>query len=388
MNNAFPSHPTWSFPFCPVPPNWTLAWDSLQAQFSWLRAMEGVPQDPIFHAEGDVLIHTRRVVEALIGLEAWRNLPDQERMLLFASALLHDVGKPLCTKKDETGRISSRGHAQKGEFITRQILWTGQELEAPLPFIPREYIASLVRFHGLPLQFLHWTKPERTIIAASQRVRMDMIATLAEADVKGRICSDANELLERIELFRAQCQECLCYDQPRQFPNDYSRFMYFQREDRDPDYAAYDETEFEVVLMSGLPAAGKDTWIQQHRADQPVIALDALRKQLKIAAEDDQGPVIAAAKEQARTWMRKKQAFVWNATNITRMMRKQLIDLFLSYGARVHIVYIDAPFNAILQRNRDRPNSVPEHVIYKMLNKLEVPDITESHHVEWIHDYP
>ncbi len=384
MSNGSTSLAAWSFPFCPTPPHWTLDWEGLRAQFSWIRAMEGVPQHPIFHAEGDVFIHTRRVVEALIELDAWRNLADHERVLLFASALLHDVGKPICTRRDETGRISSRGHALKGEFIARQILWTGQELETPLPFGPREYIANMVRFHGLPLQFLHWTKPERTIIAASQRVHMDMIALLAEADVKGRICSDADELLERIELFREQCKECTCYDKPRQFADEYSRFVYFQREGRDPDYVAYDDTEFEVVLMAGLPAVGKDTWIHHHLADQPIIALDALRKKLKIAAEDEQGPVIAAAKEQARIWMRKKQAFVWNATNITRMMRQQMVELFLSYNARVRIVYLDAPFNTILQRNRTRQNSVPEHVIYKLLGKLEVPDVTEAHRVEWI----
>ncbi len=384
MNNNITSQQAWSFPFCPVPPHWTLDWEGLQAQFSWLQAMKGVSQSPIYHAEGDVLIHTHNVVEALTGAEEWRNLPIQERELLFASTLLHDIGKPACTKRDETGHISSRGHAQKGELMVRQILWLGEELAAPLPLVPRECIASMVRFHGLPLQFLYWTKPERAIIAASQRVRMDHIALLAEADVKGRICQDANELLERIALFRELCKEYLCYDGPRQFPNEYSRFLYFQRDERDPNYKAYDDTEFEVVLMSGLPGVGKDTWIRQHLPDRPVIALDALRRKLKISAEDDQGPVVTAAKEQARELMRKKQSFVWNATNVTRMMRQQLIELFLSYNARVRIVYLDAPFNTILQRNHDRQNSVPEQVIYKLLSKLEVPTSIEAHQVDWI----
>src|SRR5450432_3610617 len=107
MNNKSTSQQAWSFPFCPIPPHWTLDWEGLQAQFSWLRAMEGVPQSPIFHAEGDVLIHTHNVVEALTSLEEWRNLPIQERKLLFASALLHDIGKPASTKIDEAGHISS-----------------------------------------------------------------------------------------------------------------------------------------------------------------------------------------------------------------------------------------------------------------------------------------
>ncbi len=386
MINEHTSIPEWSFPFCPTPPDWTLDWDSIQTQFSWIRAMNGVQQSPIFHAEGDVLIHTRRVVEALIAADEWRNLPAQERMLLFASALLHDTGKPICTKFDEFGRITSRGHAQKGEFMARQILWTGQELSAPLPFLPREYIARMVRFHGLPLQFLFRARPERPVIVASQSVRMHHLALLAEADVRGRICRDSDELLERIALFRELCKEQRCYEQPRQFPDEYSRFIYFHKERIDPSHKeAYDDTSFEVVLMSGLPAVGKDTWVCSHYAGRPVVALDAMRRRLKISADDEQGHIFYAAREQARELLRKKESFIWNAANVTRMTRQHLVDLFVSYGARVRIVYLDAPFDALLKRNRNRPESVPEQVIYKLLGKLEVPDTTEAHSVDWIY---
>jgi predicted kinase len=386
MISKHTSSPEWTFPFCPVPPHWTLDWDGIQAQFSWIRAMDKVLQSPIFHAEGDVLVHTRRVVEALVSLDEWRNLPPEERLLLFASALLHDIGKPICTKFDEIGRITSRGHAQKGEFMARQFLWTGQELAAPLPFLVREYIARMVRLHGLPLQFLYRAQPERAVIAASQSIRMDHLALLAEADVKGRLSRESSELRERVALFRELCKEQECYDKPRRFPDEYSRFMYFHKEHSTPDYKAYDDTKFEVVLMSGLPAVGKDTWVCSHLGGRPVIALDTMRRKLKISAEDDQGHVIYAAKEQARELMRKKEAFIWNASNVTRMMRQQLIDLFVSYGARVRIVYLDAPFDALLKRNKNRYDSVPEQVIYKLLGKLEVPDVTEAHTVEWIYE--
>ncbi len=60
--------PEWSFPFCPTPPDWTMDWQGIQQQFSWVRAMDGVPQSPIYHAEGNVLIHTRMVAQALVDL--------------------------------------------------------------------------------------------------------------------------------------------------------------------------------------------------------------------------------------------------------------------------------------------------------------------------------
>lgn len=381
MQNAVT--PSWTFPYCPTPPHWQLDWSGLERQFSWIRALGGVEQDPFYHAEGDVRVHTRMVVEALVHLEAWRRLPEQTRWQIFASALLHDAAKPQCTRVEEDGHISSRGHARKGEYIARRLMWSGEELAAPLPFSAREQIARLVRFHGLPLHFLDRPQPKRTVIAASMSTRLDSVALLAEADVRGRVCADQAELLTRIELFREFCQEWDCFEHPRSFTSPHSRFVYFHNEHIHPAYAAYDDTTFEVVLMAGLPGVGKDSWIAQHLGGWPIISLDEIRTVLKISPEGNQGQVVQAAKERARAYMRRQQAFVWNATNVTRALRAQLVDFFVSYGARVRIVYLDAPLATILSRNKSRSASVPEAVIGKLLAKLDVPDMTEAHEILW-----
>ena len=188
------------------------------------------------------------VVDELVQHSQWRSLPDEERKILFASALLHDVGKPACTKIELDGMISSRGHARRGEFIARRVLWKGDELPAPVPFTQREYIARLVRWHGLPLQFLNRNDPEKAVIEASQSIRMDHLALLSEADVRGRICAVQAALLERIELFRLFCQEQNCYTSAYPFSTPYSRFVYLRSEQGDPNYVAYDSTSFEVIL--------------------------------------------------------------------------------------------------------------------------------------------
>ncbi len=374
---------SWTFPFCPTPAAWHLDWEGIERQFHWIRALAGVEQDPFYHAEGDVLVHTRMVATELVGLDAWRALPPQARMQVFAAALLHDVAKPQRTHVGENGRINSHGHARHGESMARRILWSGDELAGPPPFAVREQIARLVRFHGLPMHFLEKPQPERAVIRASMSVRLDDVALLAEADMRGRMCADQPELLERIELFREFCREQGCYDGPRQFASPYSRFMYFQSEQRDPDYAAYDDTTFEVVLMAGLPGVGKDSWITQHLGGWPIIALDEIRKRLHISPEGNQGLVIQTAKEQARGYLRQQQPFVWNATNVTRSLREQLVNFFVSYGARVRIVYLDAPLETIFRRNRSRAAHVPEAVMNKLIDKLDVPDMAEAHVVLW-----
>lgn len=373
-----------NFSLCPQPPHWLVDWPALRERFAWLETLADVPQDPAHHAEGDVLTHTRMVAEALAAMDAWRALPADERSALFAAALLHDIAKPACTQVDATGRISSPRHARVGAQIARYLLWLGEGFDSPLPFGWRERVTRLVRHHGLPLWFFDKADPTRAVIAASQSVRLDHVALLAEADVRGRLCADGLALLERIELFRAFCEEQGCLSGPRPFASDHSRFLYFRNPQALPDYAAYDDTVCEVTLLSGLPGAGKDTWLREHLPSSPVIALDQIRHELHIAPHDDQGKVVHLAKDRARELLRRHQSFAWNATNVTRAVRGQLIDLFVSYHARVHIIYLDVPYSALLQRNATRRERVPETVILKLARKLEVPDLTEAHRVDWL----
>jgi type I restriction enzyme S subunit len=73
-----------------------------------------------------------------------------------------------------------------------------------------------------------------------------------------------------------------------------------------------------------------------NRPDLPMIALDDLRAEMEIDPADDQGAVVQAAKARARELLRRQQPFAWNATNITRSLRRQLVDLFTDYGAGRH----------------------------------------------------
>jgi putative nucleotidyltransferase with HDIG domain len=374
----------WSLPHCPAPPEWRVDWQAILAAHPWLRTLEGIPQDPVYHGEGDVLIHTRLVAEALAALPAWRSLPETERGVLFAAALLHDIGKPGCTEIASDGHVSSRGHARAGAAMARRLLWNDEDWGGPVPFAVRETIVALVRLHGLPIWFLDKTDLDRALFAASYRASLHRVALLAEADARGRTCDEPGELLARVDLFRETCKTHGCLNEPRAFASPHSRVRYFRGLQRDPNYQAYDETWGEVVLLAGLPGAGKDSWLQENLTNLPVVSLDAIRREKRIDPDDSQGRVVHAAKEQARELLRRRQAFVWNATNLTRHLRDPLIDLFLGYGASVRIVYLDAPLDAVLQRNRDRPSPVPEAVVLRLAGKLEMPDLTEAHQVEYV----
>lgn len=364
---------------------WTLndnkEWPHLVSKFSWVQDMAGVPQDPIHHAEGDVAIHTQMVLAELLQLPEYLVLPTEQREVLWASALLHDVEKRSTTALEPDGRITSAGHAKKGMFTARQILYR----EVPTPFYVREQVAKLVRYHGLPIWLFEKPDPKKALVQESLEINTAWLALLAKADMLGRICEDKAEMLYRVELFKELCLEMDCWGKPRAFSTESAKMNYLIKDGAPLDYVPFGEPNFEVVLMSGLPGAGKDTHIKRHYADWPVVSLDALRVQMGIKPTDKHGNgvVVQAAKEKAKNYLRKQQPFVWNATNITKQMREQLIALFLTYGAKVRIDYVEVPYQSLMRQNKNREAIVPTAVLERMIDKLDVPSPNEAHEVRY-----
>lgn len=357
-------------------------WQDLSSRFDWVADMEGLPQDPVHHGEGDVATHTQMVLHVLTGLEAYQLLHDHEKEILWVAALLHDVEKRSTTFRETDGSIVSPGHAKKGALTARQILFEHFDVS----FEIREQIVGLVRHHGLPLWLFHKPDPQKTLLRASYEVNTKLVAILAKADVLGRICGDQQELLDRIGLFEAYCQEQQCLGHPYPFQSDLSRFHYFHHEAALVDYVPFDDTICQATLMCGLPGMGKDHYTKRCFADQPIINLDQIRRVNKIKPEDSarNGWVAQQAKEQARIYLRAKTDFVWNATNISMLMREQLIELFSSYRARVRIVYVEQPYKQWRIQNRSREAAVPEQVMDRMMLKWEVPKLHEAYSIIYV----
>ena len=191
-------------------------------------------------------------------------------------------------------------------------------------------------------------------------------------------------MTENVELFAEYTKELGVWDKPYRFANFYTRYQYFHKEDLWHEAVLYDNTEFDVILMSGLPLAGKDSWIAKKRKNLPMISLDEIREQLGVSPAKDSGRVVQAALEQAKAFLRKKEPFIWNATNIIQETRQKLAGLFTGYGARVHIVYLEVPYEELLVRNQKRERYIPEQVLENMIRKLEIPAPWEAYEVHYV----
>jgi predicted kinase len=349
-----------------------LAWAATQ---SWALAMADCEQDPSWHAEGDVWTHTRLVVAELERLYEWPALDRSDQMKLLFTALFHDAGKPATTALDATtGRIRSPKHSLVGVEIARQVL---RELGCSLSL--REEIAALVRFHGRPAYLLEKSDPSEEIISLSWLVSHRLLYLFALADTRGRKTAEVSRPEENIHLWKMVAEENGCFDRPYPFANDHARFLFYRRKLSSLHYTPRQDFRCTATLMSGLPGAGKDTWLTRNRHGLPVVSLDDLRGELGVNAEENQGMVIQAAREACREDLRAGRDFALNATNTVRQTRSRWLDLFADYGARVEIVYIEPSLAEIYVRNQRRPKPVPSRVIEHLVETLDPPTWAEAH---------
>ena len=86
-----------------------------------LKKMRLTEQDPEWHPEGNVEIHTCHVMSEAVRIADREGLQGDDRAVLLFSALLHDVAKPATTKIID-GRITSRNHEPMGEPMAHDIL--------------------------------------------------------------------------------------------------------------------------------------------------------------------------------------------------------------------------------------------------------------------------
>src|SRR5437870_4693841 len=141
-------------------PNRIRGWDLLdrsgllRAILPELDAMKGCLQPEQFHPEGDVFQHTRLMLELL---------PEKVSGPLVLSVLFHDVGKPVTSIVDETGRIRFNEHDRIGAAMTESIMerlrFSRAEIDAVVEMVrqhmvfkdvPKMRVAKLKRFMARP----------------------------------------------------------------------------------------------------------------------------------------------------------------------------------------------------------------------------------------------
>jgi len=150
--------------------------------FKELQDLIGLPQDPTYHPEGDVWVHTMMVIDEMSGLHGD---DERENLLLSLAALTHDLGKANTTEVID-GHIRAIGHEQTGMKLCETFMARLSDEKALL-----EALLPLIKHHLKPLQFYKQGAKSAVILRLAKSVNIEQLVLLAKADFLGRATPEA-----------------------------------------------------------------------------------------------------------------------------------------------------------------------------------------------------
>lgn len=389
-----------------------LVFDDAKAAFSsyvpLLNELEGTEQDPVWHAEGNVEIHTRMVLERLedsISNGHYPHLTTQDLYRLRLATLFHDVAKPLTTRtrvRDGREQVIAPKHAERGaDYLAYRLLSMGVAHEDVYP------VLSLVRHHHDPKFLVLKDKPLGDYQALARRADVRMLYALEVADLKGRTCDDLDDQLEIIDLFRLECEDRGVW-MPQLRHQTFTEHVLRAFEGTDPNktekvlregiwalekgliYTPEEavsrsftllERHCNVVFTFGPAGSGKSTWLEKHYPSYEVISLDSIRQELtgKASDQSQNGRVLQVARERYQQCLRDEKDVIWDATNLREDFRSPITALARDYKAHVTQVIFHVEPDEIRRRNKSRARTVPGSVMDRQFDSLQWPDLDEAH---------
>ena len=151
--------------------------------FPEMEALVGCEQEPAWHPEGDVWVHTLLVAdEARARVD---DLPRHARLAIMLGAICHDFGKPATTAFID-GRIRSLGHEEAGVAPAIALL-DRLNIHAIDGYDVRAQVIGLTAHHLKPGA---WYKVRDEVgdgafRRLAQKVDLELLARLAASDCRG-----------------------------------------------------------------------------------------------------------------------------------------------------------------------------------------------------------
>lgn len=329
----------------------------------FIEDMKNTEQDPVYHPEGNVLIHTKMVMGEVVKLLYAKEISTREGVILHLAALLHDVAKPE-TSTSSNGRVRSLQHDLVGYQKARYILDA-----CDLPLDVKLSVLTLVKEHMAPIAFLKQKSSHKAYEKLAWKVNTRLLYYFTRCDFSGRTADDIKDSLEKLETFK---ETLISYQLFGETPKRY--------EEKSP-LTAY--------IMVGPAASGKSTLSNSLMKTNPgavLICPDTIRGELCNGDETDQSKndfVFSLFYRRVRdNGKLKTKTLILDATNVNK--RNQILKVVRESGYEPVLVYLNTPYHTCIARNSSRSRVVPEYVIKKQYELLAYPNYSEADTIYYV----
>ena len=192
---------------------------------------------------------------------------------------------------------------------------------------------------------------------------------------------------------KAKPEEAWCIGVPEPFRIDDIDMTCTEYFDTPYEVASHTTVEFspdrsytpKFIMLVGIPGSGKSTKARelsnQHIAGKSVVHIssDAIRGRIygNESCQNDHGKVFSIMHEETINALNSGHTVVYDATNITRKNRKEILDKVPNFVSKECIICW-APIDVCIERDKARDRTVGEAVIDKMLRRFEAPYYDEG----------
>jgi tRNA nucleotidyltransferase (CCA-adding enzyme) len=239
--------------------------------FPEVAALVGVPQEPEWHPEGDVFVHTCHCVDALAALPEWQALEHGTRRDVMFAVLAHDFGKPATTRQEEKrGRLrwTSPGHESAGGPLAEAFL---TRIGSPLDSCP--LVRALVENHFAHLGWPADGEPAPALLRRLARrlapATIEQLLLVLRADHLGRpprLCAGTERRIEQL----ATAARGLAIANAAPVPLLLGRHLLAAGLAPSPQFKAILTAAYEAQLDGAFTdTAGASAWLTQHLTTPP-----------------------------------------------------------------------------------------------------------------------
>lgn len=401
--------------------------DSLKTAFPLVGEMGNTPQDPVWHAEGDVRTHTLMVLE----LALQRHVPDPDSFALACA--LHDIGKTRTTRtqwRDSEGRecVVSPKHASYG----RSYLYPRMHRLREIVSQPQvDLICSLVGYHhhvksACGVHDKRGDFEDNPLITEGEQARMLQLARISNlqdlfhletCDTLGRVSLDIpaewsdEDKVWWLYWFQDMAEFYGVWEAPPfkgwreqfadAFESEGSEFVEKALCKATYDYAkkkiftpeegisrAYEWRKHcpSLTLLCGPPGSGKSSVASRY---EHVVSLDQLREEIvgDRSCQKKNGQVRQEAKQRLQKHLASGHDVCFDATSLTRDQRRTLLSLAHQYKAATRIIGFAIDPDILRNRNQRREHRVPDLYLDEAIAKYEFPAESEAHRLTVIDGY-